>query len=313
MKQIIVLLSDVPPAPAAEALLASLGEVRILPATPPSAEALADCTVLIANLAVVIDRACMDGAPHLHVIASPTTGLDHIDTKVAEEKGIRIVSLKNETEFLRGISSTAELGWGLLLSLLRRLPQAIDDVKQNRWDREHFRGHSLNGKTLGIAGMGRLGSMMARYGNAFGMRVIGYDSAATGTEGCERVSFEKLLAQSDCLSIHLPLAADTTHLFDAKAFTQMKPTAVIINTSRGQIVQEKDLLAALENGTIAGYATDVLADEQAAAKTLATHPLVAYARTHDNLLITPHIGGMTVESREATDVFLAERIQEALR
>ena len=129
----------------------------------------------------------------------------------------------------------------------------------------------------------------------------------------KKVSFDALLKTSDCISIHVHLGKDTENMFSAREFGLMKKTAYLINTSRGKIVNEKDILAALKKKTIAGYATDVLADELSFEKGFRNHPLVEYAKKHDNLIIVPHIGGMTNESREATDIFMAKKLKQFLK
>ncbi|GAG40856.1 unnamed protein product, partial [marine sediment metagenome] len=131
--------------------------------------------VLIPSLEVDIDRLVLDRAVSLKVIATPTTGTDHIDLAYAAQRGIRIVSLRDDHEFLKDIQSTAELAWLLMLALLRHLPKAVQSVKQGEWERSKFRGYEVYGKTLGILGYGRLGRMMSRFAHAFGMKVIACD------------------------------------------------------------------------------------------------------------------------------------------
>lgn len=159
--------------------------------------------------------------------------------------------------------------------------------------------------------MGRLGKWMARYGLAFGMRVLYADPnvAESPVSGCRKVPLDELLRESDVVSIHVHLSPETENMFGAEAFARMKKSAYVVNTARGGIVDENALLRALTAGTIAGYAADVLADETSFNRGFAEHPLVEYAKTHRNCIIVPHIGGMTVESRERTDVFIAEKVR----
>ena len=191
------------------------------------------------------------------------------------------------------------------------MPYAFDSVKGYQWDREKFRGHNLYGQTLGIVGFGRLGKWVARYGKAFNMNVIYYDPYVDNDE-CEKKSFDELLSKSDVISIHVPLNNETENMFDSSIFNKMKNSAYLINTSRGKIVNEDDLLKALEERQIEGYGTDVLADELEFAKDFSNHPLVEYAKKNQNLIIVPHIGGMTYESRIATDVFIANKLKKHL-
>ena len=203
-----------------------------------------------------------------------------------------------------------------MIDIVRRTPWAFDDVKNYKWEREKFRGHNLFGKTLGIVGMGRLGKWMAKYGQVFGMNVIFYSmhTEADAVPGCKKVSFDELLKESDIISIHAHLNERTEKMFNAAAFKKMKNSAYIINTARGKIVDEAALLDALKVGEIAGYAADVLADEfQFHNAGKGDYPLIGYAKEHNNVIIVPHIGGMTVESRERTDIFTMEKLRDKLK
>jgi len=267
--------------------------------------------IAIVGLANKFDKAVLDGARNLKIIATPTTGLDHIDLEIAKQKGIEVLSLRGETEFLNSITGTAELAFGLIISLLRMVPFSFDDVRAGRWDREKWCGHNVSGMTLGVVGAGRLGTQMIRYGNAFGMKVIFYDLNVGESKGAKKVDFDELLCESDVASLHVHLLSETENMFTAEIFKKMKKTAVLVNTARGKIVNESDLLEALKNKTIAGYATDVLSHElNFAGNQFSKYPLVEYAKTNTNCIIVPHIGGMTYESREATDIFIAEKVKK---
>jgi D-3-phosphoglycerate dehydrogenase / 2-oxoglutarate reductase len=300
----------------AKEILSEIGEVDYLNITQNELlEKISGYDIAIIGLGLEFNKEVLDKAENLKIISTATTGLDHIDLECAKQKGIEVLSLKGETEFLDSITGTAELAFGLTIDLLRLAHPAFVSVKEYEWDREKFRGHNLYGMTLGVVGLGRLGRWMARYGKAFGMRVLACDPNLDGSEfeksGVEKASFDDLIRQSDVISIHVHLSPETENMFAAKALAQMKESAYLINTSRGKIVNEKDLLAALENKTIAGYGTDILADEIDFIKNGFTkNPLVEYAKTHDNCIIVPHIGGMTYESREATDMFMAEKLKK---
>lgn len=301
----------------AKEVLSSLGEVDYLDLNQIELLSKIELyNILVVGLGLNIDKAVLDKADNLKIIATATTGLDHIDVGYAKSKGMEVVSLRGETEFLNTITSTAELAFGLMIDLLRLTHHAFFDVKNYHWDRESFRGHSLLGQTLGIVGLGRLGIAMARYANAFGMKVLACDPNLDDNvfidNNCHKVSFDDLVKESDVISIHVHLDKDTENMFNQKIFQQMKNSAYLINTARGKIVNEQDLLKSLENKQLAGYATDVLADELNFDKEFINHPLVEYAKTHNNFIIVPHIGGMTHESREATDIFIAEKIKKLL-
>ncbi|MFH1894725.1 MAG: NAD(P)-dependent oxidoreductase [Patescibacteria group bacterium] len=272
--------------------------------------------ILIVGLGLNINKEIIKNGKNLKIIAATTTGLDHIDINFAKTKNIKILSLKGQKEFLKNVTSTAELAFGLIIILLRNIFSAFESVKKYHWQREKFRGFSLRGETLGIVGLGRLGKIMAKYANTFGMKVIAYDPSLKNyifdKFGCKKVNFHNLLAKSDIITIHVPLDKKTKNMFDRKAFDKMKTTALLINTSRGKIVNEKDLLKSLRKNKIAGYGTDVLADELNFTEKFDIHPLVEYAKNNNNLIILPHIGGMTHQSREMTDIFMAEKIKKEL-
>lgn len=300
--------------PQALEILQGVGQVR--QAALSRAEllsALAEVDALIVRLAFQVDEEVFAAAPHLRVVVSATTGLDHIDLAAAERHGVRVLSLRGEVDFLRSIPATAELTWGLLLALTRNIPSAFSSVLDGEWQRDRFKGHDLKSKRLGILGLGRIGHMVARYGLAFGMQVYAFDpQPLTWVDGVERVfSMNHLLTQVNVLSIHVPLNPSTTGLIGMEELMLLPPGALLINTSRGDILDESALLQALESGILAGAALDVLSNERSG--TLTVSPLVEYARTHSNLLITPHIGGATFESMAITEIFMAQKLREFLK
>jgi D-3-phosphoglycerate dehydrogenase / 2-oxoglutarate reductase len=259
-----------------------------------------------------IDGDMLVGELRCRVLACAATGLDHIDEAACARRGVQVVSLRGETAFLRTVRATAEHTVALALALLRRLPAAVADTSAGRWRRERFQGRELYGKTAGVVGVGRLGTLVAGYLRAFGMEVLGYDPGPDFPHDvAARVDdLQVLCARADLITVHVPLRPETRKLIGGREIAAMKPDAILINTSRGAIVDEAELLAALRAGGLAGAALDVLEDEPAVDE---SHPLVAYARAHENLIITPHIGGNTVESFEKTEVFLAGRVIEALQ
>jgi len=264
--------------------------------------------VLWVRLRNQIDREVMDAAPRLRAIATPTTGLNHVDTGYAQSRGIEVISLRGETEFLRNIHATGEHTLALILALVRHVPSAARHVTDGGWDRDVFRGRELHGKTAGIVGFGRVGGMVADYLRAFGMRILVTDPILRDAPGreVEMTSLEDLLQQADLVTLHVSLTEQTRGFFGHREFSLMKNDAWFINTSRGELIEEAALFNALESGKIAGAALDVLCDEHSSG--MQDHPLVAYARTRENLLITPHIGGCTLESMEQTEEFLAGKV-----
>ncbi len=258
-----------------------------------------------------IEQAMLPPAPRCRIIATPVTGLDHIDVKACEERGIRVLSLRGQSEILERVRATAELTLALLLALLRHLPAAAASTRAGQWNRDAFRGHELFERTAGVVGMGRLGRIVARYLRALGMHVLGHDPRSDfPADAAERVAtLAELLERSDVVTLHVAYTPATRHLIGAAELGRMKPGAVLVNTSRGGVVDEAALLRALRAGTLAGAALDVLDGEP---DVHPDHPLLAYARDHDRLLILPHLGGNTFESFEKTEVFLAEQVARAL-
>lgn len=272
--------------------------------------------IVIVGITPVVNKSVIDKAKNLKAVVVPANTLENIDVEYAESKSVEIISLWGETEFLDTITGTSELACGLMIDIMRFTPWAFDSVRKNEWQRERFRGSNLYGKTLGIFGMGRLGSNMARYGKAFRMNVIFYSphTSKSPVDGCSKVSFDELLKESDVISLHAHLNKETESMFDKSAFEKMKKGAYLINTARGKIVDEGALLNALEKKEIAGYAADVLADElDFNTQYFAKYPLIEYAKNNTNVIVVPHIGGMTHESRDNTDIYVSKKLETFLK
>ena len=264
---------------------------------------------VLVRLGHKFDRELLTSATKLKFIASPTTGLNHVDIKTTEENNIAVLSLKGEVEFLNNIYATAEHCWGLLLSLLRHIPKAHNSVSQGNWNRDEFKAYELHDKTLGIIGCGRLGRKIAGYANAFGMTVIAYDPFVNDVENVEFVdSLNALAERADVVIVHCSYSDQTHHLLDADFFNAMKRHALFINTARGEIIDEQALFDALENKKIAGVALDVLAGENSLSKQDFSDYLKEKTKAFNNLIITPHVGGATYESMAKTEIFIAQKI-----
>ena len=286
----------------------NLGEVSLNFADRTTAD------IIVIRLAYKLTKEFLTECKNLKIIACPTTGLNHIDLKECEQRGIKVVSLKGETKFLETITATAELAWGLILSLIRTIPHAHHDVVfMKHWNRDLWKGYELKDKKLGILGFGRLGKIVAEYGTAFGMEVLANDPnvdfETISSRNVTPVSFDELFKNSDILSIHIPLNEGTTKLIGADEFKLMKPTAYLINTSRGEVIDEAVLLKVLENKQIAGAGIDVMVNENANGEFLKNNPLIEYAGKHTNLLISPHIGGATYDSMAKTEIFIANKVR----
>ncbi|MFC1668445.1 NAD(P)-dependent oxidoreductase [Chlamydiota bacterium] len=265
---------------------------------------------VITRFGYAFDKELLGNALRLKVIGSPTTGLDHIDSEYACNKGVTVVSLKGQYAFLKKLPSTAEHTFALILGLVRNIYPAFEDVKNGKWDRDRFIGTQLYGKTIGIIGCGRIGSMVARMAYAFGMRVIVYDiEKQKRSDFFYPVSLDELLEQADIITVHVPLEKKTTQLIGKDVFNKMKQGVFFINTSRGDVVCEKSLLAALKKGIVKGAALDVLCDELTSGF-IEHNNIVSYAKTHNAVLITPHLGGATSEAMAAAEVFIAKKIKD---
>ena len=268
--------------------------------------------VLWVRLRHRIDAEVLAAAGSLRILASPTTGLDHLDLVGAARRNIKVISLRDAGDFLKNVPATAELTLGLMLSLMRHIPSAVEDVAAGHWERDRFKGHEIRGKTVGIVGYGRLGRLVGAYLRAFGATIVAADPyVSTSEAGIEMVSLPALLRVADVVTLHVTLSETTRALIDSEALALMKPGALLINTSRGEVIDSEALIRALQSKHLGGAALDVVAEESA--QGVGSLPLVVYAREHNDLIITPHIGGCTFESMESTEVFVAERVCEALR
>jgi len=283
-------------------------------------------TILVVRLKYTIDSSWLKNMPDLKIIATPTTGYNHLDLEEIKKRKIKIISLRGHTSFLEKITSTAELALGLLLVLVRRIPASFDDVKAGKWNRDKFKGHQLAGKTLGILGLGRLGKIMASYGKALGMKVIATDPHISESEmssaGATKVSIEDLFKQADVVSIHVLLTEETKGLVQESHLRMMKESAYLINTARAEIIAENALEKALEEKWIAGAGVDVMWGEQGGSRfesnVLENSRLLKYARNQvnkgkDNIIIVPHTGGATYEAMQVTEEFIADLVSKEVK
>tara|TARA_R110002111_G_scaffold144910_2_gene211300 strand:+ start:169857 stop:170807 length:951 start_codon:yes stop_codon:yes gene_type:complete len=245
---------------------------------------------LIVRNQTQVNRELIDAAPHLKIIARAGVGLDNVDTQYAHEKGI-VVCYTPDANSL----SVAELTIGLMLALLRKIPEARQDTLTGGWNRIKFTGSELNGKTFGLIGMGRIGTLTATRAHAFGMNIIAADPylAADAPQlkqiDGKLVSLDELLSQADVISCHSPLTPHTRSLLTYQHFCRMKPSAFFINTSRGEVIDEKGLTQALLEHKLAGAALDVRETEP---------PKHCPLNQMGNVILTPHIAAFTVEAQD---------------
>jgi len=299
------------PQPALEALLEAC-EVQIwdqeLP--PPYeviAEALVDKEGLLCLLTDRVDAALIDTAPGLKVISQCAVGYDNIDVGAATARGIPVGNTPGVLT-----DATADFAFTLLMAAARRIGEAIDYVREGRWQTWGLTlllGQSVYGATLGIVGLGRIGQALARRARGFDMRVLYYDTArqpeAEAELGLEYCPLEGLLRESDFVSLHVSLTQETRGLMNARRFAVMKPTAVLVNTSRGPVVDAEALYEALRSGQIAYAALDVTDPEPLPAD----HKLL----TLPNLIVAPHIASATVASRNLMAMRAVQNLVAGLR
>lgn len=280
-------------------------------------EVLASVDVVLAPLGYYIGQEKIDKCLNLKAIGSNTTGHPHIDVDYARSKGVGVVTLKYERDFLDTITPTAEMTWGLLIALTRNIFPANAYTREGRWNRRPFPGQRmLSRMSIGVVGLGRLGYKVAQYALKFGMDVKYYDPyASSGYPGLKRVdSLEELVSDSDVITLHVPHEKQTEEMFDGTLFSQFKEGSYFINTARGELVDHAAFLQALESGRLAGAAVDVFEDEFAPdfQSKFRDHPLWQYAQNHDNLILTPHIGGSTRDAWADTEMHTIEGVLEVL-
>lgn len=266
-------------------------------------EALGDTAGLIVRSATLADEELLSRATSLEVIGRAGVGLDNIDLDAATRRGIAIINAPAGNTV-----STAEHAFALLLALARGIPAAAASMRAGNWERKAFKGAQLSGKTLGIVGVGRIGTEVARRARAFGMRVIVSDPFLTERRADElrvrALPLETLLDTADYVTLHLPLSDATHHLIGAEELRRMKPTACLVNAARGGIVDEAALIEALREGWIAGAALDVFETEPLPAD----DPL----REAPNLVMTPHLGASTPEAQREVAIEIAQAVRDAL-
>ncbi len=267
-------------------------------------ERIRDYEIVIVRSRTTITGEMIAAAGKCKIIARVGVGLDNIDLEAAKSRGIRVI---NAVE--GAMNAVAELVLGLMLSLARQTARGDRGIRGGQWLKKELKGTELKGKYLGIIGLGNIGKRLARLARALNMNVIGYDVIPIDAEFSKEVGLIKsdldtLLQSSDYVSVHVPLLDSTHHLIDSQKMSLMKPTASIINTSRGGIVDEDALYDALSNGRLAGAALDVFEKEPATGNRLAEL---------DNVILTPHIGAQTKEAQSLAANVIGEKIIQVLR
>ena len=254
-----------------------------------------------------VDAEVIDAGQRLRIVATPSTGTDHIDIAHLARRGIELISIKEDTEFLSTVQATAELAWLLILSSCRNMRAAMQQVSDGGWDRQAVEGHELIGRTIGIVGYGRLGTMMGRIARGFRMNVIATDPLPVSDDWVRQMPLDELLAQADIITIHVHLNDETRGMFGREQFDRIKPGAVLVNTSRGGLIDEAALIDTLASGRLAAAGLDVIQGERDPDRP--NRPLLQYAAQHHNLTITPHMGGCTFESQSKAFAYLINKVK----
>ena len=280
-------------------------------------EILSNIDILLAPREFKVNSEKIDLCSNLKVIASPTIIAPHVDCEYAKQKNIKVIILGLEKSFLDTITATAELTWGLIIAITRHISTAHQSVMNYEWNGRRFgelTPKMLSNMTIGIIGLGRLGSMVASYAKAFGMKVYYFSPNSQNISYHKCDTLKELAGVSDIVSIHAEHNKKTEKLIDAKFFNEMKKKSYIINTSRGEVIDENALLDALVNGKIAGAALDVLSGEfeKNFTQNLKQSQLIQYANSNDNLIITPHYAGATYSAWEKTQKQLIKLIVKNL-
>ncbi len=258
---------------------------------------IADFHVTVVRGATKITRRVIESASNLELIIRAGIGLDNIDLGAAREKGIQVANTPAATSI-----SVAEHTFGLMLAAVRNHGKANLSMKEHRWEKKVLSGTELYGKTLGIVGAGRIGQEVAKRALAFGMTVIAYDVIEIKTDlDIKQVSFDELLAQSDIISLHLPLTDQTKHMVSNQEFEKMKDGTIIINAARGGTIDESALLQALQAEKVRAAAIDVFEKEPPDDFSLIDHP---------NVIATPHIGAAAKEGQKRAGMEVIEILRE---
>jgi D-3-phosphoglycerate dehydrogenase len=269
-----------------------LSEAELLPLV-------SDVVAMVVRSETKVTRKVIEAASKLRVVGRAGVGVDNIDVEAATQRGVVVMNTPGGNTI-----STAELSFAMLLGLARKLPQAHGSMVAGKWDRKQFQGAEVFGKTLGVLGMGRIGSEVAKRALAFGMKVLAYDPFLTDARaraiGVDLVDLDEVYRDADFVTVHMPVTDQTRGMLNAEAFGKMKPRVCIVNCARGEIIVENDLLAALDSGKVAAAALDVYATEPLPEN----HPF----RKQPGITLTPHLGASTQEAQEKCGIEVAEVI-----
>ncbi len=278
-------------------------KVEVLPKRLSEAELLpivTDAVAMVVRSETKVTKKVLEAATKLRVVGRAGVGVDNVDVEAATQRGVVVMNTPAGNTI-----TTAELSFAMILNLARKVPQAHATMVAGKWDRKQFQGVELAGKTLGVLGMGRIGTEVAKRAIAFGMRVVGYDPFLTEARakalGIELATeLDVVYRESDFITVHMPVTEQTKGMLNTAAFAKMKPGVRIVNCARGEIIVEADLIAALDSGKVAAAGLDVFIVEPMAAD----HPF----RKHPAITLTPHLGASSEEAQEKCGIEVAEVI-----
>jgi D-3-phosphoglycerate dehydrogenase / 2-oxoglutarate reductase len=263
-----------------------------------------DCDVMVVRSRTKITKSVIDAAPNVKVIARVGVGLDNIDTNYAESKGIKVLNAAEAA-----LNAVSELVIGHMIALSRNIPKANNGIKNGKWLKKELVGSEVRGKYLGIVGVGNIGRNVGRLARCLRMNLLGYDIFPISQDyvrevGLIKTDLKTLLENSDFVTCHVPLTQETRHLINSETLSYMKPTAFLINTSRGEIIDEESLFSALSEKRIAGAALDVFEVEPPTNTKLLQLP---------NIICSPHIAAQTKEAQELASTVIAEKVIQTLQ
>ena len=266
--------------------------------------------VFFCGLGIYVGEGLLKNVKSLKSLVSPATGINHLDLNYLNSRKILVIKLGDSKDQIQNVFATAELAWGLVIACARRMNLAVDSVKEGNFDRTLFLGRELLARTLGVVGFGRLGRQVAKYGSAFGMNVVVYETdSAQHNEIApfQKVdSLEELLNISDVVSVHIPFNDKNKNCIDAAMISKIKHGAIFINTSRGELVDEQTLAMAVRSGQLFGVGVDVLSKESEDGFSVSNSPLASAMRDGLNVIVTPHIGGWAHDAVATTRAFVVD-------
>jgi len=254
---------------------------------------------------IPINASLLERAPRLKAVIAYGAGYDHIDVDSLSERGVQVCNCRGENA-----QAVAELTFGLLLCLLRRIHRSDRWVRENGWPKagralpEWISGQELWKKNLGIIGLGQIGSIVAKIANGFEMKIVAYDPFVQPKFDVKSSPLKEVLSRADILTLHIPLSSKTEKMIDARALAAMKPEVILVNTSRGRVIDEQALLKALREGRVKGAALDVFSSEPISAE----HPFAQM----ENVVLSPHMGAMTQEAGERLSDTVARQVRDIL-